>query len=46
MSEGELRVLLNKHKQMLNNTRLINALPDKGERLRNAINEIENYLVR
>ncbi|CAF1226199.1 unnamed protein product [Adineta steineri] len=46
MSEGELRVLLNKHKQMLNNTRLINALPDKGERLRNAINEIENYLIR
>jgi len=41
MSEAELKVLLNKHQQMLNNTRLVNALPDKGQRLRNAINEIE-----
>ncbi|CAF0826470.1 unnamed protein product [Rotaria sordida] len=45
MGEGELRLLLNKHQQMLNNTRLINSLPDKGQRLRNAINEIEKFLV-
>ncbi|CAM2696523.1 unnamed protein product [Rotaria socialis] len=44
MSEGELRLLLNKHQQMLNNTRLINGLPDRGERLRNAIGEIEKFL--
>ncbi|CAF2625306.1 unnamed protein product [Rotaria sp. Silwood2] len=45
MSEGELRLLLNKHQQMLNNTRLINGLPDKGQRLRNAIVEIEKFLI-
>ncbi|CAF1075488.1 unnamed protein product [Adineta ricciae] len=46
MSEGELRLLLNKHQQMLSNTRLINTLPDKGERFRNAINEIESFLTQ
>ena len=30
---------------MLYSSRLINGLPDKGQRLRNSINEIEKYLL-
>ncbi|CAF1074049.1 unnamed protein product [Rotaria sp. Silwood1] len=44
MSEGELKLLLKKHQQLLNNTRLINGLPDKGQRIHNAIAEIEKFL--